>query len=839
MPRSAETLRKNLNQAGAAYKGFLARQKSDRFFTENQKKERKHTFLESHVGIFDEYFSLPGKGSRELNRDAAALADDVAKEFPSSITGRQLKPIIAADDDLLIIDPDKDKDEAFLDSLKAPAEIDLQGQVLQTYRNRVDRKAVQSGVVRERETEAQNAQKNSLNPRQEKGVREICAWMYRNTKKHQKFVEGIAGRTPREKLLIFYIVEKDKRHNVTEQDIYFSQHYVPNVEKFEEKVRYRKHWYKFGGTNINWDAISDAAATAFQVQNVLGAIGKAEGGAPNRESLPLIVEDKEENAKSLSGMKENDRSFDSRSEEDEGSNGSWEEEEKKDLLLKKNGNDSVPEGLEENEIIHEATKKISEINTLAKNLQQEVKVPGGEKNQKTSEMLEDLENSFNQLKDLVKSENFQAEMTRKAEIKQPAGAAGMEKWNAETQKRARYLVLVQAFSNLDINTVKAFKQGLGDSSLIQTFSTTTMTLGMAIDAPIALINLLATIVNFSGTLKSFSSGTWQEIVSKGGAALLSLGNMSKSGLTATRAGASLFADAGWGTTGTSAAAGTLKSITGIGGVVIGGVTTGLGLFNVISTGHRRSLITEAERNLDEPIEKPKGQEEVQKEGQNQILRNLISANRNAAVRQQKAAGLQILQGSLNTASGALTLASGATFGISTIVALGLSGAALIVGISNVIMQNRSKNREIREVIDRYIGMNSLYENYEKKNLNGLRPSQKKKQMEKLGGVEGLKENLRLEAAGVMGFPSLQKMYTQILWQYAQTLYDLTFMKDGRYITKADLRTGLKDDQEKLDDIAARKNYAKLIRSLGFKISIPKGGGAPTPGAAAIHKKLMA
>ena len=248
MPDRA-TLQKQLNEAGKAYKGFLERQRNDKFFTQKQKSERKRTFLENHVDLFDEY--LRGHHSRlawdGLTRDAKDLAKDVSEEFPDSITGYKVVPTSGRrergrvqdrkEEPVNILGADREEDNIVINEERG--EIDLQGQAFKNYRNRTERKEVKRETVREgsiRETESQKGLKKGITDAQEKGIREICAWMYRNTKTHQKFVEGIAGRTPREKLLMFYIIENDKRHNVTQQDIFNSQQFVPSVEAFEKKI---------------------------------------------------------------------------------------------------------------------------------------------------------------------------------------------------------------------------------------------------------------------------------------------------------------------------------------------------------------------------------------------------------------------------------------------------------------------------------------------------------------------------------------------------------------------------------------------------------------------------
>ena len=78
------------NKAGKAYKEFLKREGKSKFFTESQKQKRKESFLESHIGIYEDYVNThpqhqdwPG-----LNADAQRLAQDVA-EYKNSLINRQ------------------------------------------------------------------------------------------------------------------------------------------------------------------------------------------------------------------------------------------------------------------------------------------------------------------------------------------------------------------------------------------------------------------------------------------------------------------------------------------------------------------------------------------------------------------------------------------------------------------------------------------------------------------------------------------------------------------------------------------------------------------------------
>ena len=444
-------------------------------------------------------------------------------------------------------------------------------------------------------------------------------------------------------------------------------------------------------------------------------------------------------------------------------------------------------------------------------------------------------------------------MDLEKEAKHPEGPKGMEGLNVESQKRAKYWVVVQALCNWDTSALGTAKKIWGDASWIKGASHGHLIGGMALDGPLALSHALAMIVNSMNFVKSFKSGAWEDITGKGVNSLLSLANASKSGFAATREGASLFAKADWGTAGTSATANTMKTATGIAGIAIGSVSAGMGLFNYFTGNYRdklsrevadyldgkenRNIITEEllneEQKKEEPLDEAEKEEAEKREGKKQIIQNIVSANRGAAERTKGAAALQMIQGGMNVASGSLALASGPSLGVTGVLSVVLGLGAVILGGINVRKQGKHKDKEINDIIDHYINMDSLYANYLEKNMKGLGEKQKKKKIEKAGGEDKLKKKIREEVAGVLGFPSIQKLYAYILWQYSQALYDAVFKKNGRFITRDEW------DNNQLADIYERKKYARIIRSLGFKLTIPRDGKEPTPGAAAIHKKLMA
>ena len=113
-----------------------------------------------------------------------------------------------------------------------------------------------------------------LNTAQMQGIRSISAFLYRNTMHGKEatridrgaFVDGILRCSPRQKLLMFYLIEKDKIHGApTRQELLDSQDpqaYIPNLDEFKKHIF--GGWFKgfFGrasGNALNWDKLSDVS----------------------------------------------------------------------------------------------------------------------------------------------------------------------------------------------------------------------------------------------------------------------------------------------------------------------------------------------------------------------------------------------------------------------------------------------------------------------------------------------------------------------------------------------------------------------------------------------------
>lgn len=334
----------------------------------------------------------------------------------------------------------------------------------------------------------------------------------------------------------------------------------------------------------------------------------------------------------------------------------------------------------------------------------------------------------------------------------------------------------------------------------------------------------------------------------------------KSGLSATSGTAGLIFNASWGLGGTAKAAATITSIGGYAGTVLGGLSAGIGTANMVIAGTRRAKTTKVEQQLkaarqqsanekyarennilNEDALNGKNREQIAKEeslteGKRQILQNVINANRSTQKRAQASAAVQMVQGGLNTAAGVLTLSAGATLGVTGIVALGLSGISLLIGIGNVIRQKKAKSQSVIDVIDCYVDMDNLYQDFMKKH-KGNRKAGEEKVRKQFGNKEAIREMLRKEAEATLGFPSHKKMFSAIMWKYTNTLYDAVFKKNGVVLTEQRKNTELERDPAAGKE---RKLFADMLRAYGFKIKYPvKAGDEPKPGLNSIYKKITA
>ena len=143
---------------------------------------------------------------------------------------------------------------------------------------------------------------DGLTPEQIRRVRDISAFLYRNTlfgwtegarENTGFFVDGVLGRPPIIKLLMFYLIEKDKMHGkLGKEEVIQALLYEPDLETFKTKILHfaRGVFSRSTGDSLHWDKLTDAAHTAEdmmpEVYNLLGMNPAAAAAAPAPAAAP-------------------------------------------------------------------------------------------------------------------------------------------------------------------------------------------------------------------------------------------------------------------------------------------------------------------------------------------------------------------------------------------------------------------------------------------------------------------------------------------------------------------------------------------------------------------------
>ena len=289
MPSTLEDKRDYIERAAKAYVEFKFRTKNNELLTLKEKRERIWTFLEAHVDVFDEYYKELKKAQDQENQrswfsrkikpisvEAYAMANDIAATFPSSTREALLQnPTVNRGTleffqnraDLLYTSSNRrNTDQSYMQEVKGSYAEHMR----ETGRN----------VSEEEEADAGPP----LTEKQVHGIRSIGAFLYRNTihgtiearMGSGFFVDGILKRSPKEKLLMFYLIEKDKLHgNLNRSEMIKAMAYEPNLDEFKPRIfngLFRGAFNRAEGESLDWDKLSDAAHVAEDMMPAINTI---------------------------------------------------------------------------------------------------------------------------------------------------------------------------------------------------------------------------------------------------------------------------------------------------------------------------------------------------------------------------------------------------------------------------------------------------------------------------------------------------------------------------------------------------------------------------------------
>lgn len=151
----------------------------------------------------------------------------------------------------------------------------------------------EEGNLATRRTFSIQVRDDGLTPAQIKGIREVSAFLYRNTlhgsdKKTEDrgyLMDSILKAPPREKLLIYYLVQNDMMHgNLTGEQIVRALLFTPVLEEFKPHIlgAFKGVFGRSSGNSIKWSKLSGAVHGAEdllpKVDRMLGLDGAAPGG---------------------------------------------------------------------------------------------------------------------------------------------------------------------------------------------------------------------------------------------------------------------------------------------------------------------------------------------------------------------------------------------------------------------------------------------------------------------------------------------------------------------------------------------------------------------------------
>ncbi len=116
---------------------------------------------------------------------------------------------------------------------------------------------------------------SNLTPGQEEGLSEIAKFLYQNCARRKRnkitLLDGLLLRSARERLLIYYLVEKNKYDSPAENFIVESQTYTPDIENFKKSIE-RSGFNIFGRMfigSMHWSYLSKAAQVAMDCREKL------------------------------------------------------------------------------------------------------------------------------------------------------------------------------------------------------------------------------------------------------------------------------------------------------------------------------------------------------------------------------------------------------------------------------------------------------------------------------------------------------------------------------------------------------------------------------------------
>ena len=160
--------------------------------------------------------------------------------------------------------------------------------------------------VKEEEKFKSEDSKEALTLEQRKGVEEIDNWLLRNfdngVNNDADMVNSLLSMSKRERLHVYYLVEKERRRTASVADVWLSQAYAPDLKTFKKKILANKamFWKRLTGDYTYSYKLSEAMQVSKSYRKDLKAAGDmASGGKVETKDRKKLSEKDQERLKQL------------------------------------------------------------------------------------------------------------------------------------------------------------------------------------------------------------------------------------------------------------------------------------------------------------------------------------------------------------------------------------------------------------------------------------------------------------------------------------------------------------------------------------------------------------
>ena len=806
--------------AGSKYEDLKNRQKKHTFLSGEENKEQKKAFLWTHVDIAAAYAGDPSFSSNRVKPETAAFLLDEQQYIPDFHT-MYLQQIGAPANAQGAQQQGAPVNAQGAQQQGAPVNAQAPVQQPRNFSEQlsVNAREEEQGTVQS--LQIKQGLDQGINGSQKEGLRKIGIWLYKYAnhgtfKDHTLFVDSFMAKSAREKLLSYYLIEKDCLHAPNTNDVILSQvGYIPNVEAFEQRMLRKKRkgrgFYRFFyGNDVYWDKLSDAGMTAKSCRPLLGKIGavgpanqpqNAGGGAAaanqnyqgmNSDQLlgeissigialiQFIGQDDLTNAQAIH-LLTNLR-----------------------LALDEFNNVITAQG---------ASPADAALNDTGENDQD---IPGSSLDAKI------FKHSTNVQKLLGISKTALADVATAQKVIQLYKAAYYPKEGAD--KRNFYH---------DLDKIKP-----KEARRINNYAVPWFSLGQTV---MSVINLVTLCTSFGW--KASNKGDMAK-------AVMSLCNISFGGLSNTYStvrGFASFANAAW-----AAKDAAVNASAGL-SIVTGAVSMGFAIADMSISGYQLHKTNKTRQSIEADINQ--SPQMLPASDKQRVIASAAAARGRRLHHKMGSAGIQLVQGFLQAGSGVLALSALATFGVAGVAAVLVGAAAAGLGIFSMIYQWYGNRKDRRATIDDFVGMEQLYQNAIR---NDPSLAQKSK--------DSVKKMLRERAIAVMGFSSEEKLYSHIMMFYAETYYRMAFIDEttGTFVQNLPALVAAAYDKpapvnaQGAPQPAAPANapaaplpaapalsaqdqqrvkVLKLIRGLGLKLGLDQNN-QPTVSVNTIYKQMM-